>query len=491
MSDIFHLIISQKLLRPFIGLILLSTITIILMIVTSHMISALLVDVTADSYVGSKSYAAIFLLVYIASIFSNLLTEYQAQTTTAKVAGLVGRSYIDNINNANQSSGGYQEGRLDYSSLLTTQLERFRAEYILPFTNILSRGFILIITFIYLIYVYKVYAIIGIAITSLIGLIYYLCIAKILNVVDRGLTEVLDYLGNVVGRITNSYIFLYYSDITTPLAEQFAKKYTSYGHYRGLNAVVSLAPRFLIETCLIVAIFFREEISSVGAITGDAVFLGFLFFRLNPHIQIFIKNIGTMRMARTSFNEGIATKKEKVIKVNDDLPLLKLPNVEWNPLTHNVLQVRGPSGSGKTTLGYAAADFYISLGYSVAFIESNPHLPYTSLREVCIHNPEITSLIETLKLNVDKDLDIMSLSNGERQRLMIGLAISSCQDLIILDEGMSALDSETLTAAFEALKASKIPLFFISHQIDVYQYFNKESLQELILTPYLQAEKLI
>ena len=112
MSDIFHLIISQKLLRPFIGLILLSTITIILMIVTSHMISALLVDVTADSYVGSKSYAAIFLLVYIASIFSNLLTEYQAQTTTAKVAGLVGRSYIDNINNANQSSGGYQEGRL-------------------------------------------------------------------------------------------------------------------------------------------------------------------------------------------------------------------------------------------------------------------------------------------------------------------------------------------------------------------------------------------
>lgn len=485
MLEIFRLIISQKLLKPFIGLILLSTITIILMIVTSHMISALLVDVKPYNYEDSKLYAAIFLLVYVASIFSNLLTEYQAQTTTAKVAGLVGRSYIDNINNANQSKVGYQEGRLDYSSLLTTQLERFRAEYILPFTNILSRGFILLITFIYLVYVYKVYAIIGIAITLLIGLIYYLCIAKILNVVDRGLTEVLDYLGNVVGRITNSYIFLYYSDITTPMAEQFAKKYTSYGRYRGLNAVVSLAPRFLIETCLVVVIFFREEISTLGAITGDAVFLGFLFFRLNPHIQIFIKNIGTMRMAKTSFNEVIATKKEKVIKVNGHLPMLKLPNVEWNPLTHNVLQVRGPSGSGKTTLGYAAADFYNSLGYSVAFIESNPHLPYTSLREMCMHNPAIISLIEKLKLNVDKDIDVMSLSNGERQRLMIGLAVCSCQDLIILDEGLSALDSESLTAAFAVLEASKIPLFFISHQINMHQYYNKKSLQELTLKPYL------
>ena len=74
MLEIFRLIISQKLLKPFIGLILLSTITIILMIVTSHMISALLVDVKPYNYEDSKLYAAIFLLVYVASIFSNLLT---------------------------------------------------------------------------------------------------------------------------------------------------------------------------------------------------------------------------------------------------------------------------------------------------------------------------------------------------------------------------------------------------------------------------------
>ena len=482
MSEIVRLIISQKLLRPFIGLFILSTITIVLMIVTSHMISSLLVDVSPGGFLGGKAYATLFVVVYVASVLSNLLTEYHAQTTTAKVAGLVGRSYIDNIKNTNQAKNAYQESRLDYSSLLTTQLEGFRAEYILPFTNILSRGLIIVVTFLYLIFVYKLYALIGIGIGVLIGLIYYLCIAAILKVVDAGLTHVLDYLGNIVGRLTNSYIFLYYSDISTPLAKQFSEKYIVYGRYRGLNAIVSLAPRFLIETCLVVAIFFREEFGSSEALAGDTVFLAFLFFRLNPHVQIFIKNIGTMRMAKTSFNEGISTGKDRIVKEHKDLPSVSLPDIEWNPLTHSLLQVRGPSGSGKTTMGYAVADYYRSLGYSVAFIESNPHLPYTSVREVYSFNPNIKSLIDGLDLNIDEELDVMLLSNGERQRLLIGLALTTDQDLIVLDEGLSALDSESLTSVFKVLQSSEIPLLFISHQINAIDFMDDTTAQDISLT---------
>ena len=487
MSEILRLIVDQKLTRPFIGLIFLSCITIILMIITSHMISTLLVDSSPENPLDSIQYAAFFITIYIASILSNLLTEYQAQTTTAKVAGYVGRSYIKNINNTNTEKASYLDARLDYSALLTTQLERFRAEYILPFTNILSRGIILLITFCYLIYVYKLYAILGIFATGVIGLIYYFCIASILKVVDNGLTQVLDYLGSIVGRITNSYIFLYYSDITTPLAQKFSKEYINYGRFRGLNAVVSLTPRFLIETCLVIAIFFREKIGISGALTGDLVFLGFLFFRLNPHVQIFIKNIGTMRMAKTSFNEGIVNQRNKVIKENDQIPPVDLPNLKWDPLVNSVVQIRGPSGSGKTTLGYAVADHYISLGYSVAFIESNPHLPYSNVQDVYDHNPEILKIVSDLDLNIDNDLDVMSLSNGERQRLMIGLAIATNQDLIILDEGLSALDEEALIAAFEVLNYTDIPLLFISHQIDAQQHLHNKTLQEITLTPYLET----
>lgn len=484
MFKIFSLIVNHKLLSSFILLIILSVITIVLMIVTSHMISSLLVNSSKDAYIDSVASATIFLGVYFASILSNLLTEYYAQTTTAKVAGLVGRSYINNINNQNSTKDSYQDVRLDYSALLTTQLERFRAEYILPFTNILSRGFILVITFIYLIYVYKYNAVIGIGAVFFIGLIYYLCIASILKIVDRGLTSVLDYLGNIVARITNSYIFLFYSNISTPLADKFSKKYTSYGRYRGLNAIVSLTPRFLIETCIVVAIFFRDEIGLNQALTSDAVFLGFLFFRLNPHVQIFIKNIGTMKMAKSSFNHEVVDSIKQPSKGSENMPAIILPNIKWNPLTHSILQVRGPSGSGKTTLGYAVADYYKSLGYSVAFIESNPQLPYTSVQELCDFNPIISSLIEKFNLNINKNIDVMSLSNGERQRLMIGLAISTNQDLIILDEGLSALDSDSLQSAFDVLKASKIPLLFISHQIDAIKFFDTSTLQEITLTPY-------
>ena len=81
----------------------------------------------------------------------------------------------------------------------------------------------------------------------------------------------------------------------------------------------------------------------------------------------------------------------------------------------------------------------------------------------------------------------MSLSNGERQRLMIGLAIATNQDLIILDEGLSALDEEALIAAFEVLNYTDIPLLFISHQRDAQQHLLNKTLQEITLTPYLET----
>lgn len=479
MLEMFRLILAQKLSGAFLILILISCLTIILTIIASHMISSLLIQEAPNSgFAENSNSILVFLFIYIVSILSNLLTEYYAQTTTARVAGFVGRSYIDNIKQT-VNFKNTDEGRLEYSSLLTTQLERFRAEYILPFTNIISRGFILFVTFAYLIYIYKSYALIGLGIATLAGYLYYYGISSILSRVDNGLTSILDFLGNVVGRITKSYIFLLFSSTKTPLAEQFSKYYQSYGHFRGLNAIVSLAPRFLIETCIVIAIFFKDELFTSSLVTENLVFLGFLFFRLNPHIQIFIKNIGTMKMAKTSFKESMMNSIQEFKKPQPKLKELSFPELSWNPNKERILQIKGPSGSGKTSLGLKIANHYSSLGYSIAFIESNPHLPFGSVSEICQLNEGFDKYLDKLGLDVDIDLDITYLSNGERQRLFIALALNKDHDLIILDEGLSALDQESINRAFKLLVEKSVPIVFISHQIDVGDFMINEDLKTI------------
>jgi ABC-type molybdenum transport system ATPase subunit/photorepair protein PhrA len=482
MTEIFKLIIKQKGLGAFIILVLMSSITIVLTIIASHMVSSLLVGQPLDPVSSSVSFIILFLTVYVLSILSNLLTEYFAQITTAKIAGLVGQSYIKNIGNAKNLTDDPHQTQLEYSSRLTTQLERFRAEYVLPFVNIVSRGFILVITSIYLLQIYRANAVIVIIIIGLIGFVYYRGLSKILRFIDLGVTNALESLGNIVSRITKSYTFLYFSNIKTPLPDEFSRNYIKYGKYRGLNAVVSLIPRFFIETCVVVAIFFRENFSSNLVATEDLVFLAFLLFRLNPHIQILIKNIGTMRMSKTSFRNNIITTNDSSIeKPLFKLPKVILPNLEWDPTLSSIFQVRGASGSGKTTLGYSIAGYYSSLGYSVAFIESNPHLPFSNSREISLLYQGIDRIIDDLHLNIDRELDLTKLSNGERQRLLIGLAIVNKQDIIILDEGLSALDQKHLKETLKILNDSSIPLVFISHHINVEEFIKHKTVKNITL----------
>ena len=153
-----------------------------------------------------------------------------------------------------------------------------------------------------------------------------------------------------------------------------------------------------------------------------------------------------MKMAKTSFKESMMNSIQEFKKPQPKLKELSFPELSWNPNKERILQIKGPSGSGKTSLGLKIANHYSSLGYSIAFIESNPHLPFGSVSEICQLNEGFDKYLDKLGLDVDIDLDITYLSNGERQRLFIALALNKDHDLIILDEGLSALDQESINS---------------------------------------------
>jgi ABC-type sulfate/molybdate transport systems ATPase subunit len=57
------------------------------------------------------------------------------------------------------------------------------------------------------------------------------------------------------------------------------------------------------------------------------------------------------------------------------------------------------------------------------------------------------------------------LSGGERQRIALAQALAPCPELLLLDEPFNALDAATRIAVIEKLRATRVPVLYVSHSL--------------------------
>jgi len=192
--------------------------------------------------------------------------------------------------------------------------------------------------------------------------------------------------------------------------------------------------------------------------------------------------------------------------------LFHYPGQEKNPILKNItldiaagskVAIVGATGAGKTTLVNLIPRLYEPVEGSVFFDNQNINsLPLHSLRELIGFVPQVNFLFsDTIENNInwgsrDNDADQVidasriamlyddvedfpdkfetmlgekgiNLSGGQKQRTCIARAIAWKPKLLVLDDALSAVDTDTEARLFEAL-LQKLPdttIILISHRI--------------------------
>ncbi|MGL4572274.1 MAG: ATP-binding cassette domain-containing protein [Clostridium sp.] len=180
--------------------------------------------------------------------------------------------------------------------------------------------------------------------------------------------------------------------------------------------------------------------------------------------------------------------------------------IDFNCEDDDICAIIGPSGCGKTTLLNILSG--VNKNYEgEVFLNSeklNPHihkigfipqdfglLPWKTVEENCllpfkIRGEEITkdillkfdSILKKLNIEKLKKKYPNKLSGGQRQRVSIVRAFLMEPDLLLIDEGFSALDAIIKEEAEELFldmwTSNKINTFFVTHSIDEAIYMGKK-----------------
>lgn len=178
-----------------------------------------------------------------------------------------------------------------------------------------------------------------------------------------------------------------------------------------------------------------------------------------------------------------------------------LKNISFQLKKGHTLAIFGPTGTGKTTLVHLLVRLLEAPAHSI-WVNDHPIEDYTlsSLRNILVAVPQDTFIFaETLKENIllgltasetsiqevtervalAKEIESMpsgidsslgekgvNLSGGQRQRLAMARALIRNSPFLILDDSLSAVDSETEAAIVERLKTnSDRTTILISHRI--------------------------
>ena len=200
---------------------------------------------------------------------------------------------------------------------------------------------------------------------------------------------------------------------------------------------------------------------------------------------------------------------ENVSYTYENTGITALKNVSMKIPTGSVIGITGKTGSGKTTLvqlilrlldptqgvvsigGYLLKEYPEEELYSmISYAPQEPFLFSASIRENLLYgnfNATEEEIKEVLKatdlydevLNFPEGLDTLigergvTLSGGQKQRLSLARALLKKTPILILDDVISALDTETAEKVLTSLRKENRTLIIISHRLDIFTYCSK------------------
>lgn len=286
-----------------------------------------------------------------------------------------------------------------------------------------------------------------------------------------------------------------------------------------INGLVSIS--FSIILFILAGYLFQAKVVAFGAITG----VGNCNFYLRQSIELIVSRYGQMK-GTESLNKEIAKTAAPIEKVETkkvampaaisthDLSL-KFPNGERllfpdvNVKPGEKILLTGDSGAGKSTL------FKLILGQikpssgqvifknkdgvvvtpdmsKIGYIPQDPVLFPVSIAD------NMTMFVEKLKsalpaltekvqlagdiakfdngLEQEIDLNNLNISGGQRQKIVLVRALVHQSDIILIDEGTSAIDQEATMQILHEVIATPATVIFIAHSFNkqMKQLFDRE-----------------
>ena len=190
-------------------------------------------------------------------------------------------------------------------------------------------------------------------------------------------------------------------------------------------------------------------------------------------------------------NKLLEVKNLKKIFHTEKDDVLALENVSFDVYENEFISLVGPSGCGKSTIlsilsglnkptdGNIKFSRDITVGY---MLQNDCLFEWRTILENCLLGLEITGkltnenkdyvieLLKTYGLDDFKDKYPSSLSGGMRQRVSLIRTLALKPDILLLDEPMSALDSQTRMAIgediFNIIKHEGKSVIMVTHDIN-------------------------
>lgn len=384
----------------------------------------------------------IFILIYLISVISGFIMEYSIQTFAASISKKSIVEYFDDFKTSKVEIHADNAEIHPPNGIFTMQLERFRSEYVIPVIVIISRLVLLFIAFVYLLLTVPAY----LMFVLLTGILCYgafvFIIHRFLKYVDARITQSLDKISAQAQKISTNFAYLFFMNDDLGNVRSFSAYYNFYGVSRAFGAIGSQAPRLLVEFVAILSILyvmFASHISLEGPLLAE---IGLLALRLNPHIQVMIRNLTNLVMsnsAKNLYQKVESWKNCQKINLNVDDVVIK------NSKLGKTLVLSGPSGCGKSTLARKLAYRMYDAGMRVCYIENNTGLPFERVPENILEKREFNEELKNLGLDKSILREGRQLSNGERQRLLFAIGLVKNCDMFILDETLSSLDHNNRT----------------------------------------------
>ena len=337
---------------------------------------------------------------------------------------------------------------------------------------------------------------------------YLDCLEKWLN----GMAELQRYFaGGKLFKVTN--------DAAKELEDSYVKQNGVTQLLSIINGLVSVS--FSLILFLLAGYLFQAKIVAFGAITG----VGNCNFYLRQSIQIIVSRYGQIKGSKT-LNQEIAqtaapVKKEQAEEVatpaslsTHDLSLqfpngesLTFPDIDVKP--GEKILLTGDSGAGKSTL------FKLILGQikpssgqiifkdkdgsrinpdmsKIGYIPQDPVLfPVSIADNMTMFADELKSALPALTKKVQLagdiakfdngleqkiDLNNLNISGGQRQKIVLVRALVHQSEIILIDEGTSAIDQEATMQILHEVIATPATVIFIAHSFNkqMKQLFDRE-----------------